>query len=200
MNLNFVFFDQDQALGGPGSFGAGGAIEAASAVINGTAVKFTNNQAIGGAAASTFPGGSGQGGAILSNTSTLRLTSPYFSGNQAIGGAGQQAAGGSGLGGAVQVLNGLARIVGGQFYSNAAVGGAAGTVAGDGLGGGLYSDPASALTLLSSNVRRNRAVGATGRGGGVYLTFNGMANLKGTTVLQNTASTDSPNVFGPFTT
>ncbi len=205
LNLNFVFFNLNQALGGPASFGAGGAITAESgSAVTGTRVSFTNNTALGGVAFANFRGGSGQGGAILLSNSTMSLNSSAFQANQALGAAGVNDLGGNGQGGAIQIFGGSTRIVGSVFNSNRAVGGVAGpgamSTAGNGLGGAINCDPASALILLSSSVRRNSAVGLVGRGGGLYLTGAGSANLKGSQVTQNTASTDSPNIFGPYTT
>jgi hypothetical protein len=96
---------------------------------------------------------------------------------------------------------------------NQAVGGAGGSSAngGNGLGGGVYSDGQSALTMLLSMTTGNAANGGSagaggsagqGIGGGVYFASGGVVCLDAFTIaniLANAASTSNKDVFGFFT-
>ena len=67
--------------------------------------------------------------------------------------------------------------------------------AGDALGGGIYSDGDSTVTLTHSNINANRAVGGTGIGGGVY-NAGSFSVDKRTKIRGNKASTSHDDVFG----
>jgi len=79
--------------------------------------------------------------------------------------------------------------------------GGSGQPGGNGLGGGVFNDADSSLTLLKSAVTENRAVGGqTGGkriGGGVY--NPGTFDLDALTVIRkNKASTSDDDIFGSF--
>jgi hypothetical protein len=90
--------------------------------------------------------------------------------------------------------------------------GADGGDGGDALGGGLYVDPASIVSLQLAAITNNAADGGLGGsaisggtvgdngqgiGGGVYLAGTG-STKKNTTISGNSASTSGNNVYGTF--
>jgi hypothetical protein len=77
---------------------------------------------------------------------------------------------------------------------------------GNGLGGGIYEDAHSTLTLKGVTVEHNRAIGGEGDdggiGGGLYLASGGSAYLDAFTqanVKHNDASTSNDDIFGYYT-
>ena len=66
---------------------------------------------------------------------------------------------------------------------------------GEALGGGIYSDGDSTVTLTHSNINANRASGGTGIGGGVSIAGDFSLD-KRTKIRGNKASTSHDNVFG----
>jgi hypothetical protein len=96
---------------------------------------------------------------------------------------------------------------------NSATGGAggAGQNGGDGLGGGLYNDGTSTLTVTQSTVTGNSATGGAagsggsagqGIGGGAYFADGGIVCLDfftETNVTGNHASTSNDDIFGSYT-
>ena len=106
---------------------------------------------------------------------------------------------GGGVGGAIQSAEGGLSISRSSFAYSLAQGGAAatGNTAGIAAGGALHCDPASDLLMTGSTVRKNRALGSTGRGGGIYLEpSSGVEQIRRTVVAQSTASTDGNNIYG----
>ena len=68
-------------------------------------------------------------------------------------------------------------------------------------GGGGISNQAT-LSVASSNISFNRAIGGTdgdGIGGGLYVTSGGVVTLKKSTVSLNLASTSNNDIFGTVT-
>jgi hypothetical protein len=80
------------------------------------------------------------------------------------------------------------------------------------LGGGVYNDGQSSLTILTSTISGNQAEGGStgtggsaglGEGGGLYLADGGVACLDTFTqahTKNNHATTDHDDIFGAFTT
>ena len=149
---------------------------------------FTHNAAVGGDG--TTPntnGGAGQGGGLATvsgpqggGTTTASAINPLLIPPPSSNGA-------------------TSTVSGSTFTENLALGGAGrGSRAqqGAGLGGGLFSDAPSVLTLSTSDVNDNTANGNPGRGGGVASlgTFNddGSNDISG-----NHASTSDPDVYNP---
>src|SRR5208282_3951711 len=142
-----------------------------------TNTTFTGNQALGGSGGPGYTGGTGFGGGFNNNAdSTAMVSYALFLDNQAVGGAGGSgAAGGVGAGGALANGGGfgpflLAAIGGGNDSSSLALGnstlianvaqggaGGAGGNGGNGLGGGVYNDTFTTLTLTQSTVTLNDA-------------------------------------------
>ena len=194
-------FRANLAFGGPGTYGAGGAIDAdQSSVLTGKGDSFIGNQAAGGNGVNGFAAGSGQGGAIFLNVSQATFKSSNFKVNLARGGTAASGAAGDGDGGAIEALNSTLTITTTVFAANQAIGGAiaAGTSAGSGHGGALYSDPASGLTVSGSTIEFNNALGQTGFGGGIYLTGTGAGTVSKVKFLGNNAVTAGASVYGPF--
>jgi hypothetical protein len=203
VSLAHVTFRANLALGGPSSFGAGGAIHAAGGSrISATGVVFLHNEALGGNGVDSFPAGSGQGGAVFLVASKAEFAASQFLSNQALGGEAGTGAAGDGLGGAVQALNSDLLIRSSVLDSNQAIGGAigVGTSGGTGDGGALYSDPAGKLTISQSKVTRNKALGASGYGGGIFLKPPGQGTVRQVKFAGNAATTAGSDIFGPFTT
>ncbi len=194
-------FRANLAVGGSGSFGAGGAIDAEqSSTLTGTADSFTNNQATGGNGVNSFAGGSGQGGAIFLSDSQASFSASNFRVNLARGGIAASGIAGNGDGGAIEAINSSLSIMTSVFDLNQAIGGAiaTGTTPGSGDGGALYSDPASGLTITSSTIEFNSALVQSGHGGGIYLTNTGQGTVNKVKFIGNYAVTAGPNVYGPY--
>jgi hypothetical protein len=96
------------------------------------------------------------------------------------------------------------------FTNNQPAGGGGGADGngGNGIGGGLYNDGQSSLTVRGSNLTANEASGGAagtggntgqGRGGGLYLASGGVVCIDVlTSIFANTASTSNADVFGSF--
>jgi hypothetical protein len=198
-----------------------------------------HNQAIGGKGAPGQVGGLAIGGGILFFNFLSRPTVPVTGvmgtvkdcalvGNEAIGGTGGDdgGRGGNALGGGIAagtfgvsplsgevavsntlVAGNLARGGDGGLGGNGGLGGDSGT----GMGGGVYKDAGSAMTVTHSSIIFNLAVGGKGQGagrdgqgigGGVYFADGGMVCLDSYTVkhiVKNHASTSDDNIFGSYT-
>jgi len=195
-------FGDNQALGGTASFGAGGAIHGKGSTLALSGSTFRRNLARGGTGIDRYDGGSGQGGAIFAIEGSAAVTACTFDTNQAIGGVGGSSSdGGSGLGGAIQSVDGGLDVSRSTFANGLARGGAAatGNAVGSAAGGAIHADPASTLVVTGSTVRRNRALGSTGRGGGIYLEpGSGSGQIRQSVVVQNSASTAGNDIFGPY--
>jgi hypothetical protein len=193
-------FVTNKSLGGTASFGSGGAITTEGSTLAVSGSRFRGNLARGGAGFDINGGGGGQGGAIFSWGDSAAITSCMFQHNRAIGGAGGVASdGGGGLGGAIQSIDGGLQISRSTFTNSLAQGGAAaaGQTAGGAAGGAVHCNPSSALLMTGSTVKKNRALGSTGRGGGIYLAPNsGTGQIRQTVVAQNIASTEGNNIYG----
>ncbi|MBL8821678.1 MAG: hypothetical protein JNJ77_03750 [Planctomycetia bacterium] len=180
-----VFID-NQAVGGNAGAGAsragiGGAISNGTGTVNITDSLFQNNQAVGGID-NGIPGGfgAGAGGAVGNvarfGNSILTINRSTFLGNRAVGGA-------SGIGGNAQTGRGgaianyifgglpspvtvqaIATVTASTFLGNEAIGGA-GIIGGIGQGGGIANLNGGILTVSSSLIALNRAVGGVGNGG-----------------------------------
>lgn len=202
LTIRASLFADNQSLGGTASFGAGGAIHAKESTFAVSGSTFRRSLARGGTGIEVNGGGSGQGGAIFSIDGSATVTDCTFDGNQAIGGVGGASSnGGNGLGGAIQSVAAGLDVSRSTFTNGLARGGAAapGTTAGSAAGGAIQVDPASTLVVTASTVRRNRAVGATGRGGGIYLEpGSGAGQIRQSVIAQNSASTAGNDIFGPY--
>jgi hypothetical protein len=124
--------------------------------------------------------------------------------------------GGNGYGGGVYIAGGTASLSGSTFTGNVAAGGDKGSDyyaddglrGGNGFGGGLFA--AGRVDLRTVTATGNFARGGLGGlgdapgdgiGGGIYIHDRARANLDDYTVshvVQNTASTSSPNIAGPY--
>jgi hypothetical protein len=107
--------------------------------------------------------------------------------------------GGGGLGGAIQSIDGGLQISRSTFTTSLAHGGAAaaGQTEGGAAGGAIHCNPSSVLSMTGSTVKKNRALGSTGWGGGIYLEPNsGTAQIRRSVVAQNIASTEGNNIYG----
>jgi hypothetical protein len=187
-------FRQNVAQGGPAAFGAGGAVYVSGAsILTGNALQFSGNQAIGGDGVGSYSAAAGQAGAIFSLSSTMTLRNAKFVGDIARGGNASTGNAGTGVGGAVQVINGSASLINTMFDSNQAI--AESSSDGTATGGALAANPASALIIRRARIFRNKAIGQTGYGGGIYLAGGGGAVISGVTYSQNSASTSGPDIF-----
>ena len=200
ITLSSDAFRANLAVGGPGSFGAGGAINAGqSSTLTGKADSFISNQATGGNGVNSYSGGSGQGGAIYLSGSQASFIASSFRINLSRGGIAASGPAGNGDGGAIEALNSTLTLSTSVFALNQAIGGAIGigTTGGSGDGGALYSNPASGLTITSSTIEFNNALGQTGYGGGIYFTGTGQGTVSKVKFLGNYAVTAGSNVYGP---
>jgi hypothetical protein len=168
--------------------GGGFALGNGTAVLN--RIVATNNQVIGGNAATNA--GGGFGGAIYSeNASAIVINDSFISGNTVQ--AGNAATGGFGAGGGILVLNSPATVERVKLISNSAIGGntTGGGNAGPAGGGGLYlwnSPPASVKNaIIADNYAAQGSVGGAGLGGGGGgIQVQGMtATITHTTIAQN---------------
>jgi len=195
-------FTNNQSLGGTASFASGGALEAAGSTLAVSGTAFRGNLAQGGTGIDVYEGGWGQGGAIFAAGELAAIDACTFEGNQAVGGAGGASSnGGGGLGGGIQSVQGGLQITGSAFTTNVAQGGAAsaGNAAGTAAGGAIYADPAGTMSMMASTVKKNRALGSTGRGGGVYLQPDtGAGQITKSVVTKNIASTEGNDIYGPY--
>lgn len=172
---------------GRGVSAVGGAIYSQGTLdLDGVTVQ--NNQACCGGAFGGL-GGSGLGGGLYVAAGTVTLNSATFSANTAQGGSGGAGIricnrfgcrlipgrGGNGLGGAMYVASGTVTLNNTTMSGNTAQGGLdfyPGGIAGRGVGGGLYIAPA-AIVSLDAFTQSN--------------------------VINNTASTSDPDIFGSYT-
>ncbi|NCX99897.1 MAG: hypothetical protein EBX35_15325, partial [Planctomycetia bacterium] len=193
-------FANNRALGGTVSFGAGGAIMTRGSTLAVSGSRFRGNLARGGTGFDIYGGAGGQGGAIFTWGESAAIASCVFTNNLAIGGAdGAASDGGDGLGGAIQSVDGDLQISRSTFTNSLAQGGAAfaGQTAGGAAGGAVHCNPSSALSMTGSTVKKNRALGSTGRGGGIFLEpDSGVAQIRQTVVAQNIASTEGNDIYG----
>ena len=124
--------------------------------------------------------------------------------------------GGNGYGGGIYIAGGTASLSGSTFTGNVAAGGDKGSAyspdeavrGGNGFGGGLFA--AGRVDLRTVTFTGNLARGGLGGlgeapgdgiGGGIYIHDRARANLDDYTVghvLDNTASTSSPNIAGSY--
>jgi hypothetical protein len=200
VDLSFDNFSGDIAAGGPGSFAAGGAIYADQhSTLTAMCVTLLANQATGGNGVGSFSGGFGQGGAIVVSGAQASVRESTFKFNAASGGEAGTGSAGGGQGGAIDTMFGTLSVTGSLFDANQAKGGAqgAGSSGGSGQGGGLFNNPASSLAITNSTIERNSALGATGFGGGIYLTGSGQGTVTKVKFSGNAATTSGPDIFGP---
>jgi len=194
VTIDNSIFSDNQAVGGPGGgLASGGAIEyQGPSTFDLSNSLLMNNNAIGGP-----DGGWGFGGALATSFGgTVTVANIGFVGNQAIGGAASQAGnqGGDGLGGAIQNASSTLTLADCILLFNSAEGGAGtdGATGGDGLGGGIQNQ--GTLTVTSSGIIGNEAIGGAGGGngygGGVYTAF-GTTTLTNSLVTWNQADGDS---------
>jgi fibronectin-binding autotransporter adhesin len=116
-------------------------------------------------------GGGGYGGAVYTNDSGgTAFTGVTMTGNRT-----------ATLGGGIDAANSTASV---SVERSTIAGNQAGNAGTDGLGGGLYVE--RTLTLDNSTVARNRAQGAGGAGGGVYVNMSTLG-VRYTTVTGNVA-------------
>jgi len=195
-------FASNQSLGGTASFASGGAIQTEGSTLDIRRTTFRANVAQGGPGIDVYEGGWGQGGAIFAGGELATIAACTFEGNTAVGGAGGASSdGGGGVGGGIQTVQGGLQISGSTFTTNVAQGGAAtaDTVAGAAAGGAICADPAGTMSMTTSTVKKNRALGSTGRGGGVYLEPDtGAGQITASVVTKNTASTEGNDIYGPY--
>jgi hypothetical protein len=219
LTLPAVFISR--ADGPDNGFGGGICVFQGSAAVNHS--QFNDNQAQGGADGAGQNGGLGVGGGIFffdfigGVSGTVNGCSLVE--NLALGGAGESGPGGDGMGGGL-ACGGLGAAFSGPgklsisdsiVAGNLAQGGAtdAGGNGGNGLGGGLWNDTGSSLSLVASVFALNRAQGGEARdggsdgqsiGGGLYLAPGDSACIDVNTVIVfNHASTSNDDVFGNFT-
>ena len=183
-------------LGGvdaPGGDALGGGVYS-SGDLTITGGTFLNNQAIGGRGQDSRVLYSGDGNKTITSSSR----------------------GGNGYGGAVYIAGGTASITASTFTANTAAGGDSGAPlyprpaapGGNGFGGGLFAAGRSVAlraVTITGNIARGglgggvNGVPGDGIGGGIYILDR--ANLDDYTVnhvLNNTASTGSPNIAGSY--
>ena len=180
--------------GGLNADALGGAIglEQSSPTLN--RIVATNNQAIGGNAATNA--GGAFGGAIFSeDAASFVMTDAYISGNTAQ--AGNASTGGFGAGGGVLILNSSATLERIQLIANNAIGGSStsGGTAGPGGGGGLYLwrnrigiNPSPSVTnaIITDNYVATGSSGGTGFGGGGGIQVQGLtATISHATIARN---------------
>jgi hypothetical protein len=186
VTLYLTTFDSNQAVGGTGADGKGGAvyIDNAGGTVRMSNDTFTNNSATGGSAvqsfdpatgANSFVGArSGYGGAVYITAGDLEVQASTFANNVAKGGDGFDGSiGGGGLGGALCAENGATfalRFT--SFQNNSAVGGSGGGGAdlagagGDGHGGAVSSrcTTVSMTTMSGCTFSQNTASGGSAGG------------------------------------
>src|SRR5262249_60587242 len=99
-----------------------------------------------------------------------------------------------------------ATLAGTLIGDNQAIGAGGTMTGGDGIGGGLYNEIRSDVTLLACTVTRNQALGGSGPtagsgiGGGIYNVEGGTVWVDVLTViLANDASTSADDVLGILT-
>lgn len=167
-------FDGNQAIGGNGHSaggGIGGAMWLVSPAFPPTTLMihdstFDQNQAIGGAGLNAgSAGGIARGGAISALASgTLDLTGLLLSDNDAT--AGDGSTGGDATGGALDLLDVTTTLLDSHLAGNQAVGGnsTTGGAGGSAQGGGLFSN--LSLTMQSTKITGNAALGGAGSSGG----------------------------------
>jgi hypothetical protein len=160
--------------GGNGGDGLGGAIDNVSGTLQVVHSAFSNDLAQGGNGGAGGHGGNSGTGAPLSRTPRG-------------GGGGAGGAAGNGYGGGLYLANGNVNIVDAIFSDDQALGGLGGA---GGLGGSGHGTGASGAT--GSN--------GQGIGGAIYIADAVVAISRKTSFSGNQASTDSPDVFGPYTT
>jgi hypothetical protein len=191
-------FSGNIAAGGAGSFGAGGAINAnQQSTLTAMCVTFVGNAATGGASAGDFPGGFGQGGAVAVFQAQASFRGSVLKANSAAGGAAGAASAGDAQGGAIDTIGGTLDLTRATLAANRATGGAGSASAsgGSGQGGALFNNPASSLTVKGAAIERNKALGSTGFGGGIYLTGGGQPALTHVRFAGNVATTAGPDIF-----
>jgi hypothetical protein len=216
------------ALNQLGGEAFGGGIDnqdASIAKVDGCTIE--GNIAVGGAGTvggnGGFAGGGGLssgGRAILFNVHdpcSLTVTQTLILHNRVYGGMsggvpGDLNSGADGLGGGLFFADGPVHVDGCTFQFNEAIGGAGiNGPAGDGYGGAIaagYNGGTAILDLDATVVSSNRAVGGhgtggdpngEGRAGGLYITGGARVFLAGiSVVVGNSASTDSPDIFGAY--
>jgi hypothetical protein len=194
-------------------YGGGILVYEGSATISQSTL--SHNQAQGGAGGAAQKGSLGVGGGIFFFSFlggvTATVTDCTLSHNDAIGGPGRSGGrGGDGLGGGIAIgglgspfaAPGTAVISNTTLDHNLAQGGGGGS-GGDGLGGGVFNDAGSTLSVTTSTIDHNQAQGgrvarrgADGRGigGGVYNLGVLSVDLL-TVIAHNRASTSNDNVF-----
>ena len=199
-------FLDNRAIGGAAGVGAsragvGGAINNATGTFTVSHSLFHDNQAVGGLD-NGVPGGFGAGiGGAISNVARfgsafLSVTHSTLTNNRAVGGAASAGPiGQNGRGGAIAnyifggvtppvTVTATASIDHSTILGNEAIGGV-GPTGGNGLGGGIENENGGVLTVTTSLIALNRAVGGAGdggnggdgQGGGV---FNGGSSPVGT--------------------
>lgn len=197
-------FASNEALGGTASYGSGGALHAKETALTVSGTTFARNLACGGNGIDGYDGGWGQGGAITLQAMNSTIQTSVFAYNRALGGTGgASSAGGGAEGGAIDVVDGHLYLSRSRLDLNEAIGGApGGGDQGEAIGGAINADPAEALQMNACTVRWNKARGSTARGGGVFLADQGTgaAEIKSSTILHNSATTEGDDIFGPFTT
>jgi hypothetical protein len=177
-------------------------------VINTTLI---GNEAIGGnnntGSGAQVLVGAGLGGGVANYLGAVtEIENSLLSGNKATGGKGGLAAG-AGIFNGISVVPldagpilvpSIVNVTKSILSLNLAQGGA-GNPGGNGLGGGVYNDEDSTLTLATSIVTLNRANGAPlggqGIGGGIYNLGTFIADTL-TLVRLNRANTSNDNIFG----
>jgi hypothetical protein len=213
VTVSTATFANNQAVGGAGGAGGtGGGSGSGGGIYNGpgglsvTAVVLAGNQAIGGAGGSGGNGGAGLGGGIA-NSGPSSVSQSWVLNNNAQGGtagAGGTSGGGlgggifNGSGGAVVLQEGSLLALNSALGGNCAAPGCGGTSApaGNAFGGGLYGATNSVSTIGVARIVGNRAIGATGIGGGIYV-LGTLALSPAAIVVGNFASTADPNLFPP---
>jgi hypothetical protein len=208
ITLQDVVFESNRAVGGDRAQGAGGAgaggalaFRAANAVLD--RVRFTGNQALGGAGATR--GGYAQGGALFTYDTTLQGTNLLFENNVAR--AGSSAGGGSDNGradgqggGAVFMQRSQITLENITLRSNQAIGGDAGREAGGAFGGGFFAEEA-VVTVAGAQIRNNLVqVGSApntwiARGGG-FSSIHSTLTVDRAYVVANVAQGGAPNGGG----
>jgi hypothetical protein len=182
----------------------GGALQASGAPqLSVSGAVFRDNVARGGDGLGISQGGWSEGGAVSLADTPASFSRSLFVSNQSVGGAD----GGNALGGALrsdclpgdtQSLD-VTRCI---FVLNQAIGGAASCdiEMGTADGGAACVSPAESLTMTSSLVHHNSAIGSTGRGGGLFLydMGTGSALIRRSSVTGNFASTEGDDIFGPY--
>ena len=212
LTLSNSSFTGNQAIGGSGAEGEGGALlffPGATVSIRNSS--FTGNLAQGGTGLGGF------GGGVLNNGGTVTLTNSTLTANRAIGGTGTGVAppvstDNAGVGGGILNSGGISAAgisTSGNFTlanctltGNQAIGGSdnpfvSGTYDGDGRGGGIENDSEndlSTLTIINSTLFDNLAQGGTnssgsngqGLGGGIN-NFGAILSITNSALIGNQA-------------